>query len=781
MKKILLIEDRVSRQEFFLEKIAIDLGDYSDILDNVIDDSYEELKEQLLNDSFSFKDYAIIICHKSAFENDNALIISKLQNYAKESQKTLIFFSGGISVNYYSNSEFESLELNSGTFYSNNLKLFLNSYKVGNENVLMLSYGENWKLNIISNVLEKTNLYLEQIGDKKSVYSKFDIYNTDMNKLSKIDYTFYDMKIENGWVSSLEIQKFKESLFGFFQENKQCQTKKSDSTTLIIHNDNVSSCSFENEIVFIFSNQEDIDTYISNEIIPRLMTETFDKIFIKDNLSSNYLELYGLRLAYHIRLSQNLGDKRFVPIVMISEYDSDILMRFTQDATIVFTDGIYLCKNSKEEIEHFKLSQLKGLDLDDYEKFLNTIAIEMPKDTTGSHDIANKWSIYRWSECLHVKSTPIIKNCEEIENKLYFKYLRARYLKQNDHPAEVKKLSKKGKVLLIDDEWSKGWGDLFKNVLTTDTVELSVLEYDYKDKKYTFIKRAIKNKIKEFNPDVVVLDLRLAQNDHANDDVENYTGIKILQEIHKINAGIQVIMFTATSKSTILEKLYEYKILGYIKKEHPSDTAIDTQKTIDKLLTLVDKGLERKYLKEIFITMIKARTILEQDIFSKYGIDLEKFEPFWIKLQVEVEAIFDILDSSSKNKFLYAMVSITSSLETILTIFISDLLNQSNYFWDGELCNANSLNEKLRKLFHYKFGFPQTTKLGHQNREIDMSTLITRRNDYLHTRRVVRVTSEEITSWFKKLQKMIEIIQNPPELRRFNRNNVIENLQNAFR
>lgn len=765
MKKILLIEDRVTRQEFFLEELEINLEDYNDILDNMIDDDYEEVKEQILHDSFNFEEYDFIISHKSAFENDNALIISKLQNYAKESEKTLIFFSGGISVNYYNNSEFEFLELNSKTFYSNNLKLFLDSVRLGNENILMLSYGKKWKFNIISNVLEKTNLYLEQHGDKKTVYSKFDIY-TDMNKLSKIDYAFHDIQTENGWVNSLEIQKFKESLSRFFQESKQCQTKKNDSTTLLIHNDNVSKCSIQNEI--IFSNQEDIDTYISSKIIPELTSRAFDKIFIKDNLSLNYLELYGLRVAYHIRLSQNLGEKRFVPIVIISEYDSDMLMQFTQDANILFTDGIYLCKNSEEEIEHFKSLNLKGLDPNDYEFFLNMIMVEMPKDTTGSHSIANKWSIYRWSECLHVKrSEPILQNNIEIENILYFKYLKARYFRKNNLNEEVKKPSKKGKVLLIDDEWSKGWGDLCKNVLTTDNVQLAVFEYDYKDKKYTFIKRAIENKIKEFDPDVLILDLRLAQNDHENDDIENYTGIKILQKIHEINAGIQVIMFTATSKSTILEKLYEKKILGYVKKEHPSDASLDTEKNIDKLVTLVDKGLERKYLKEIFITMKKAKIILEQDIFLQYGIEPEKYEPFWIKLQVEVEAIFDILDGSSKNQFLYAMVSIASSLETILTIFVSDELNQYNFFWDGELCSANSLNEKLKRLFYYKLGHPQTTKLGHPNKEIDMTTLIQRRNDYLHTRKVVRVTSEEITSWFKKFLKMVQILENPPKLKHY--------------
>jgi hypothetical protein len=52
-----------------------------------------------------------------------------------------------------------------------------------------------------------------------------------------------------------------------------------------------------------------------------LKEKDFEVLFIKDNLSSNYLELLGLRVAYHIRLSSELGNKRFVPIIIISDFD----------------------------------------------------------------------------------------------------------------------------------------------------------------------------------------------------------------------------------------------------------------------------------------------------------------------------------------------------------------------------------------------------------------------------------------------------------------------------
>ena len=77
----------------------------------------------------------------------------------------------------------------------------------------------------------------------------------------------------------------------------------------------------KNIIYFNYNNSDykKIDEYISKEILTILKEKTIDKIFIKDNLSANYLELYGLRVAYHIRLSIELNEKRFVPIIILPQ------------------------------------------------------------------------------------------------------------------------------------------------------------------------------------------------------------------------------------------------------------------------------------------------------------------------------------------------------------------------------------------------------------------------------------------------------------------------------
>jgi CheY-like chemotaxis protein len=750
MKKIALIEDRYPRQRKFLEQNNINLDKYCDVLGNFIEEKASNILENISNDSFDLNEFDIIVCHKSV--KNNTVILGNLKDYCKKSQKTLVLFSGGISVNYYDNSEFELLELNSKTFYSHNLFLFLESIKTNNEDIMMLCYGEQWKQNIVANVLEKTNLF---IFDIKNSFENVANFQIDAN-LGKIDYKFYEPKEK----IFDEIVQFKESLEKYFT----LQLLQENTTqSVVIHHDNVCDLQIFNYPIKFIQSSDDIDTYISKEIINELKNKEFDTIFIKDNLTSNYLELYGLRVAYHIRLSNELTDKRFTPIVIISDFDENTLNRFTQEANILFTDGLYLCKNTKEDIKKYQSLELKGVT--DYNKFINSIEVTPPKDTSGSHNIANKWSIYKWAELLDAKSDAINKNRSEMENELYFKYLKAKYLKNTNNSLEIIKPTEKGNILLIDDEWNKGWSDVLKNALQKDGLDFDTFEYDFKDKSnYNLIVQLNHKELKKQveKSDVIVLDLRLLESDHENEDIDSYTGIKILQKIHEINAGIQVIMLTATSKSTILEKLYEKKILGYIKKEHPEDKNIDTVENINKFIKLVDKGLKRKYLKEVFNIQKSIRDILSNDIFEQYNLDLNFYEPFWIKLEKESTNIFDIIDNERENSFIYAMVSISSSLETILSIFINE---QNMTFWDAEPydCQYNALRCRISKLFE-KFG---------SDKDFDMKKLIDKRNDYMHSRKLITVNSQEIISWFTKLFEMIEIIRNPPKIRKYEQDNLI--------
>ncbi len=177
MKKIMLIDDRTERQTKFDEETSINLDKYSDVLDNFTADSYEELLEEFKKNDFSrLNKYEVIITHRSAFSHLNGKVIGTFKEICKQKNKSksLVFFSGGISSVSIKNSPFEHLLLNSKKFYSNNLQLFLELSKECKPNLLVLAFGENWKINLLLNSLEKINNFIGKNNSVESiVYEEF--------------------------------------------------------------------------------------------------------------------------------------------------------------------------------------------------------------------------------------------------------------------------------------------------------------------------------------------------------------------------------------------------------------------------------------------------------------------------------------------------------------------------------------------------------------------------------------------------------------------------------
>lgn len=207
MKKILLLEDRGQRQMDLLNKANVDISQYNHVLENIIGKKYSEFIEKIKSDSFDLFPYGVIIAHDSIFSGDeNRNILIKLKNYCKATNASLVLFSGGIS-NAYINEEYEELSLISTDLYSLNLKLFLDEFQKGNKNVLILSYGKHWKLNIILNILEKVSLFLEKNNDQDIDYDEFKNF-THSNLIENLDIKLYEMDVENNWIYRTEIVKF---------------------------------------------------------------------------------------------------------------------------------------------------------------------------------------------------------------------------------------------------------------------------------------------------------------------------------------------------------------------------------------------------------------------------------------------------------------------------------------------------------------------------------------------------------------------------------------------
>lgn len=503
--------------------------------------------------------------------------------------------------------------------------------------------------------------------------------------------------------------------------------------SLLIHNDNV-ACIDSFEASIKFSASSDIDDYISNMILPKIKIKNPHIIFIKDNLSSNYLELYGFRLAYHIRFEEKL---KYLPIVILSDLDGFTLNRFEPMAKILFTHNVFIIKNNKKAFDDFKKKNMKPFNEDEYKrKFLDLINVE-PPENSSNHSIANEWAIDRWAEFLKVKSEVIKENREKISSMLYFKYLQAKYPLVTTKTLGYKRTKSSGKILYIDDEWNKGWSDIFTQYFSLNSqIEFETFEYLYKDNNKFTMMRDIKEKVQSANPDIIILDLRLSQTDHQNENIETLSGIKIAKMIKEINAGIQIIMLSASSKNTILEKLYEYDILGYIKKEHPQDNDQNVKEHVAKLADLVDDGLERKYLKEIW----------------KIQEEITINNP---KIQIEVKSIFEILNSSMKNKFIYAMFAIFKVIEIINDTYFDDGYKKATWKDTKQEISDNSTKNKIQLILNKRL------HLNSQKIHQDIANIIKIRNNTIHPKhgKVEIIQKDSIIDWFKMLQTILEKIE----------------------
>ncbi len=526
--------------------------------------------------------------------------------------------------------------------------------------------------------------------------------------------------------------------------------------SILIHNNNVNLEQIPKELEHLsFDLQTDInDTSILDNDIDNYMSkfiETikeeghFDLIFIKDTLSENYMDLYGLLLAYHIRLDTDKNMK-YLPIIIISDLDIYTINLITPYARILFTKNIFFIKNHPNEIAKMqKKAHGNSLAKENFkDDFLSLINIESPASYTSHHSIANEWAIYRWADFLEVTLTTEIQN--NIYGMLYFKYLKALHSFE-DIKSKIKKRPQKpknkGNILLIDDEYKKGWEEIFEKLLGDNNgIDFKTLNYRYKDKKCDEICSHIVDHTKNSLPDLIILDLRLCDDDFEQEKIENITGIKLIQEIQKINPAIQIILWTASGDSIILDEVNKLNILGYIKKESLGDRTADVNNSIKSLINLVDKGLEKKYLKEVWEIQ---NIILNLDILNQ-----DKFKP----MKFEINSIFEILDSDMAKRYTYTMLSIFQALEEINNYYIDDKtkLWHKNFECDIEIKGQGYTKQKIEAILE---------KLELNYFGTDIETIARMRKNAIHPLQKGKIETpaqNHILTWFKMLQTILEKI-----------------------
>lgn len=262
----------------------------------------------------------------------------------------------------------------------------------------------------------------------------------------------------------------------------------------------------------------------------------------------------GVDLAIRIYLDCIQSGIFDMAIFLLSAEDKGSFFSHCERADFLKCPNVHFIRNSKYSIEE----SISSIDLSPFEKdsaliALKSLRLKAPSAYKTHHSITNEWSIYRWSKYLGLDNVSV---SSEIEDSLYFKHLAiVNSLNSVDStnllpciPADPKTPKK---ILLIDDEAEKGWHGFFKRILSKSSVIFdSIGESMFRHKSSLEIEDMAILKVKSFNPDVVILDLRLEDADFDSDKTaKEYTGIRILKRIkQEINQGIQVIGFTASNK-----------------------------------------------------------------------------------------------------------------------------------------------------------------------------------------------------------------------------------------
>lgn len=376
---------------------------------------------------------------------------------------------------------------------------------------------------------------------------------------------------------------------------------------------------------------------------------------------------------------------------------------------------------------------------------LKQLDIKKPASYKTHHSITNEWSIYRWSKYLGIENIEIKK---EIEDFLYFNYLKAIYPEKHIDSKKIL-LLEKGKVLLIDDEVGKGWSSFFKSFCNKYTgTEFDSIGETFKNLSAEEIIIAAEEKVKKYCPDVVVLDLRLHDDDFDNKEPLQLTGARVFERIKKINEGIQIVVFSASNK------VWNYLPLasdGVILKESPELSVREnyTQECIKNMLETLRTSLERgSFLSKLYGDVESTKQKLPNNDFGNS-----------ISNQLNI-AYYLISRAEKSEQYAFAYVSLYQIIEIITDELIAKEQIQANpsinkwklsdgiyiheYKWDSQIKSYQDMGEaqsgkepfpqwkKMAGLVLQEWAVPNGDRLVR-----DLSFSIEKRNGFIHNDKTI--------------------------------------------
>lgn len=424
------------------------------------------------------------------------------------------------------------------------------------------------------------------------------------------------------------------------------------------------------------------------------------------------LSYYGIRLAMHWRLDTNKSELNNIPIVIYGIEEEANFFWNCEYCEFLKTPNVFYIQYSEEAILNFFTNfKLKEFENRDFRKSYQYYKIEPPDSYTSSHSIVNEWSILKWAEALGINDERVDKIEGYIRHSLYYKFLKVKHSLEEEiqdeadkdnqdknpvtGPAESSAKPKEssiiedGVVLYIDDEVEKGWSVIFNHIIKKD---FHPFGSEFKNWPQKEIVDKSLEKVKEINPDVVILDLRLHDDDFPEDEIKKLTseptGLQILKKIKLFNKGIQVIIFSATNKIWNLIELQKEGANGFIMKEAPESSADRsfTDKSIKNIYSQINDGMKMKFLKGIVEKIDRIKELIETQ--DKEGIS-EELKEFYNRTKTNLDIACDLIDRSRRDPKYnnYGFLQLFQIIE--------DFVKLKEVFEEGDKCYVMNKEKKI--------------------------------------------------------------------------------------
>lgn len=631
---IYLIDDKKYRQEIDYLWTNERFNIFSNLIICIytLEELHQRAKEIFSNNN-------IILYHESFIDkthmsNDAIDKRNKLNAWSKNTQNLLVYFSGSKNTREI-NQNIAYIPVS--TLYSN-LEIFLKK-EINNEtNLDYLLFGEN--VNIEKDLNQKQDISLSLTFNEEPVNS--------------IGSTFF-------------IRPLKKYISNPF-------------------------LNFETGIFF----SDVSDEKFSEKINEWLNDIKYDNIFIPLCFGDILSDYNGLRLATHIRCSKN--QNQITNIFIYGFVGIDYLLQ-NEYFDVLKTRNVFFVPYSKNKFLESGNFKKDLYHIDDLSDEIKKINLNIPRNYEDSHSIANEWAIYSWSKCIGLELTTEIETLiENINNNIYFKYLKTINPIQNENILKksdlIIKNSEISKVLLIDDEVEKGWGELFAYLLNDiNNIYFDYLGNGFKSSSNDQIVQIALKKIIDDDINIVILDFRLNSTDFTQSDTNQITSIKLLKEIKKFNPGIRVIIFSATNKIWNLQLLQDAGADGFVIKDTILNTHINnTRISILNFILLFENLTELNFLKEFYKNdfEIESKLLLRRKTNSTHPLPKEFIDESlkWLRLSNNVLNRGKLTETNIVSSFLFKF---------------SVLENLSNRLIDVEKPILIGTNESANKIYKYQF------------------------------------------------------------------------------